>query len=77
MMVVHPFYLIALLIILVVVLAPVIAVVVLAVRSQRRGPILSRPALQQAPDGSWISADGHWKWNGRAWVPRSEEPPRS
>jgi hypothetical protein len=73
-MIVHPIYLIALLFIAVVVFAPVIAVVVLATRSQRRSPILLGPASNQAADGTWISADGHWKWDGQAWVRRSEGP---
>lgn len=25
--------------------------------------------MKQDPTGAWISADGHWRWNGEAWVP--------
>ena len=27
--------------------------------------------MQQDPSGSWVSADGQWRWDGRSWVPNS------
>jgi hypothetical protein len=76
-MAIHPLYLMALLVVFLVVFGAAIAVIVLVLRNQRRTPMLSHPASNQAVDGSWISADGRWRWDGQAWVPRSEEPPGS